>query len=350
MNLREHISEISRGIEENRFVNEASVSQGIVLRLLGALGWPTYDTQVVWPEYTIEGMRVDYALCHPKGKPLIFVEVKRVGQTNNAEKQLFEYSFHLGIPMAVLTDGIEWHFFLPGERGQYQERRVYKLDILERDADEIVERLNRYLAYEAVCRKEAIQAAREDYRNVSKHRELVKTLPDAWKKLVEEPDELLVELMADKVESLCGYKPDTTMVIEFLAKEVKRTDRKSIPQKNSVIHDDEKSIAPPDEKEYSSIFPCVDRTSLPAGLADVLEISLEVLINGKDYNDAVRDLCERRQLKSIHTIYDKCTRHIGLNTEEFRELLRNRAELSRHLKRRFPGSTQQIDNCFGEIV
>ncbi len=60
--------------------NEAAVSQGIVLRLLQAIGWPAYDTQVVWPEYSLSGRRVDFALCHPPAKPIAFVEVKQVGQ------------------------------------------------------------------------------------------------------------------------------------------------------------------------------------------------------------------------------------------------------------------------------
>ena len=65
MELTQHLEEIRSGIKAGRFPNEASVSQGIVLRLLMALGWPTWDTQVVWPEYALEGRRVDFALCHP---------------------------------------------------------------------------------------------------------------------------------------------------------------------------------------------------------------------------------------------------------------------------------------------
>ncbi|EQD78280.1 Type I restriction enzyme R protein N terminal domain protein, partial [mine drainage metagenome] len=115
---------------------EASVQQGIVLRLLHALSWPSYDTQIVCPEYSLEGRRVDYALCHPPGKPIAFVEVKQIGQSEGAERQLFEYAFHVGVPLAILTDGQEWNFFLPGEQGDYGERRVYKLDIVERDISE----------------------------------------------------------------------------------------------------------------------------------------------------------------------------------------------------------------------
>ncbi len=60
MDLKQHIEEIRNGITSGRFANEASVSQGIVLRLLSALSWPCYDIQIVCPEYSLAGGRVDY--------------------------------------------------------------------------------------------------------------------------------------------------------------------------------------------------------------------------------------------------------------------------------------------------
>ena len=216
MNLEQHIEEIRSGIKSARFANEASVSQGIVLRLLHALGWPAYDMQVIIPEYALEGRRVDFALCHPAGKPVAFIEVKQLGQSEGAERQLFEYAFHRGIPLAILTDGQEWNFFLPAEQGDYGERRVYKLDIVERDVSECALRLNRYLRYEAVASGVAMEAARADYRNVSRDRQIKTALPQAWMRLVKEEDELLLELIADRVESLCGFKPDPDLVADFL--------------------------------------------------------------------------------------------------------------------------------------
>lgn len=216
MSLEQHIKEIRAGIKAGRFANEASVSQGIVLRILHALSWPSYDTQIVCPEYSLEGRRVDFALCHPPGKPITFIEVKQIGQSEGAERQLFEYAFHVGVPLAILTDGQEWNFFLPGEQGDYGERRVYKLDIVERDIAECVSRLSRYLKYDAIVSGAAIEAAREDYRNVSRDRQMKATLPKAWAKLVEEEDELLLELVADRVESLCGFKPEPDTVARFL--------------------------------------------------------------------------------------------------------------------------------------
>jgi hypothetical protein len=216
MNLRDRIDDIRGAIRSGRFGNEASISQGIVLPLLQSLDWPIFDTSIVSPEYALEGSRADYALCHPAGKPIAFIEVKRLGQSDGAEKQLFEYAFHKGVQLAILTDGQEWNFFLPAEQGDYGERRVYKLDIVEREIEESVRRLTRYLMYESVRGGEAIDAARDDYRNAARQRQMIDTMPHAWASLLQDGDELLLELLADRVESLCGYKPDADAVANFL--------------------------------------------------------------------------------------------------------------------------------------
>ena len=94
------------------------------------------------------------------------------------------------------------YFYLPGEQGDYEERRVCKLDLLERDIDESKTRLERYLKYEAVKSGKAVESARSDYKDVSKGRQIKETLPNAWKRLIEDPDELLVELLSDRVADM----------------------------------------------------------------------------------------------------------------------------------------------------
>lgn len=218
--VKQHVEDIREGLRAGRFQNEAAVSQGVVLRLLSALGWPAYDTQIVCPEYALEGRRVDFALCHPAAKSRVFIEVKQVGQGDGGERQLFEYAFHKGVPLVILTDGREWNFFLPAEAGDYGERRVYKLDLIERDVQESVRRFERYLKYDAVCSGVALTAARDDYQDVARARQIRDALPQAWLKLVEEEDELLLDLLADRVESLCGYKPDPDTVARFLVESI----------------------------------------------------------------------------------------------------------------------------------
>lgn len=218
MTLKEHVDAIRNGLREGLFTNEAQVSHGIVGRLLDALDWPRYNTKIVTPEYSVQGTRVDFALCHPQSKPVIFIEVKKVGQIDEkGERQLFEYAFHEGVPVAVLTDGKEWHFFYPSGQGNYNERRVCKLDLMTGDNEESTVRLNRYLNYQSIRTGDAFQAIAHDYQNVSRQQQIEMSLPEAWKKLVEEADEFLLEVVAEKTESLCGYKPTGEQVLNFLS-------------------------------------------------------------------------------------------------------------------------------------
>lgn len=224
MTLKEHIEDIQIRLEQNKFTSEAAVRQGIIDRLLGALAWPTHETEVVFPEYGVEERKVDYALCHPPGRPRVFIEVKRVGYIEGAEEQLFGYAFHEGVPIAILTDGQKWRFFHPTGEGKFRERKVHELDLIESNNEENVERLNRYLNYEAVRKGDAITAIKNDYQNVSKQREIEGRLPEAWSKLLQDEDEFLLETMIDKTESLCGARPATEQVLSFLKSLERKTE------------------------------------------------------------------------------------------------------------------------------
>lgn len=223
MTLKAHIDDIREGLEKRRYPNEAAVSQGIVLRLLNVLAWPTYDTQVVIPEYGVKRTRVDYALCHPPSKPIVFIEVKQVGNIEGAEEQLFRYASHEGVPIAILTDGQKWRFFHPMGQEYYKERKVHELDLTESDSEESVNRLDRYLNYESIRTGEAVKAIEDDYRKVSQQRQVKIRLPEAWSKLVEEADKCLLHAVAEKTEGLCGHRPTDEQVLNFL----KSLDRKT---------------------------------------------------------------------------------------------------------------------------
>lgn len=72
------IEKIREGLKAGSFQNEAAITQGVVIRLLRALGWPDFDTHVVCPQFAVEGRRIDLALCHPPNKARVFIEVKAV--------------------------------------------------------------------------------------------------------------------------------------------------------------------------------------------------------------------------------------------------------------------------------
>lgn len=227
MSISDQVEKVKEALRRGDYTSEAAVSQGIVLPMFHGLGWPIFEPTVVVPEYSVEGRRVDFALCHPAKHPAVFVEVKKVGFTEGADRQLFEYAFFVGVPMAILTDGQEWSFYLPAEQGRFDERRVYKVDLLERTTEESVERLIRYLDYGRTCSGEALKAARSDYKNVARDREIDRTFAKAWASLLEARDSLLLEMLAEKVEDLCGYKPDLDTCGQFIEIYAKGTISKS---------------------------------------------------------------------------------------------------------------------------
>jgi hypothetical protein len=217
MSLENTLSDITTRLRQGRFPNEQAISQGIVLRVLQELSWDTWDTNIVWPEYKTGEGRVDFALCHPPSKPADFIEVKQPGKAEESVRQVFEYAFHDGVPFVVLTDGRTWSFYLPGEQGSYEDRRVYKLDLYERPPAEAAEILRRYLECSKVQSGEALETARKEYRNRNRRSQAKAAIPEAWRELVEKGNEDLVDLVASAVESKTGVRPDNDEVAEFLA-------------------------------------------------------------------------------------------------------------------------------------
>jgi predicted type IV restriction endonuclease len=217
MPLEATLTDILARLRQGRFPNEQAISQGIVLRVLQELGWDTWDTAVVWPEYQTGQGRADFALCHPPSKPAIFIEVKQPGKAEDAVRQALEYAFHTGVPFIVLTDGRTWSFYLPAEQGSYEDRRVYKLDLYERPPAEAADTLTRYLARARVESGEALETARKEYRSRNRRSQARAAIPEAWRELVQKGDEQLVELLVSAVESKAGVRADDDDVAEFLA-------------------------------------------------------------------------------------------------------------------------------------
>lgn len=217
MSLESTLSDIIARLRQGRFPNEQSISQGIVLRILQELAWDTWDTAIVYPEYRTTEGRADFALCHPANRPAIFIEVKAPGRAEDAVRQALDYAFHSGgVPFVILTDGKTWSFYLTMEQGSYEDRRVYKLDLFERDPAEACAILKKYLTHESVASGLSLETARAEYRNRNRRAQARAAIPEAWAELVEKGEELLVELLANTVESKAGVRPDEDDVTTFL--------------------------------------------------------------------------------------------------------------------------------------
>lgn len=198
-------------------LNEAQVSQGPVRSILQALGWDTFDVDSVIPEYTVGKRRVDYALKANPSNTDVFLEIKAPGKADDAaDQQLFEYAFHEGVPFAVLTDGRVWNFYLPSGQGNYQDRRLFKLDIVERELSEACERLRRYLDFARTKSGLARADAVKEYADGFQKTKVKSLIPKVWQDLLAEPDDLLCDVLIEAVEVEAGQRPLREDVIKYL--------------------------------------------------------------------------------------------------------------------------------------
>ena len=197
-------------------LSEAQVSQGPVKSILQALGWDTFDIDCVIPEYSVGSRRVDYAL-KASPTPNVFLEIKAPGKADDdADKQLFEYAFHEGVPFAVLTDGRVWNFYLPSGQGSYQDRRLFRLDIIDKTLAECVEKFTLYLNFERVQNGSARDDATKEYADTFQNKKIKELIPKVWKDLLAEPDELICDALIEAVEAEGGKRPSREHVVEFL--------------------------------------------------------------------------------------------------------------------------------------
>ena len=191
MTLEAKLKDIQEKLGDDRnFPNESSISQGIVLPILQELNWDIFDTKVVRPESITQGKdKADFALYDDRDNLKVFIEVKRLGGVDQkAEKQVMGYAHDKKVQIAVLTDGRIWSFYLPFEKGSYEEIRVFKLDLSEHSAhspQESSEVLQRYLERDRVVSGEARETARVIL--------FLKQLPDRWKWMVGVVDEAIAK-------------------------------------------------------------------------------------------------------------------------------------------------------------
>ena len=187
-----------------------------MLRLLSLAGWDTFDVSQVVPEYTVGTRRVDYAL-RPGSPNAVFIEVKRPGENlERHQQQLLEYCFQEGVKLAVLTNGRTWWLYLPLQAGSWEQRRFLTIDLEVQESNVVERRFLEYLSPERVGSGQAVGDAEALVESQQRAEIIGKTIAAAWTQIIETPDELLVDLISETTERICGFKPEPELVEQFL--------------------------------------------------------------------------------------------------------------------------------------
>ena len=202
-------------------LDESATKQSVILRLLSLFGWDPFDPSQVVPEYTVGTRRVDFALL-PGSANAVFIEVKRPSENlENHQQQLLEYCFQEGVKLAALTNGRIWWLYLPLQSGSWEQRRFLTIDLESQGPDVVEQRFTEYLSQEKVISGRAVSDAEDLVRSRQRADVAGKAIVQAWKQIVEAPDEILVDLISETTERICGFKPELELVEQFLLRSVR---------------------------------------------------------------------------------------------------------------------------------
>lgn len=218
--MEDQLKSFIKGIKAERRIvsfDEAAVKQAIVLPLLQLLGWNTHNIDEVTPEFLIENRRVDYALRLNDSNE-VFLEVKKPGlELEKYQEQLLDYSFRQGVELAVLTNGVTWWLYLPMKKGDWKARKFYTIDIIQQEATDVTQKFAHLLSKDKVNSSDAMKNAEIIYKGRLKKETVEKTLPEAWNKIIREPNSLLLDLIEEITERICGFKPDDSDIKKFIS-------------------------------------------------------------------------------------------------------------------------------------
>jgi len=196
--------------------DEAATKQGIVLPILNALGWNVFDVEEVVPELRVHGGRVDYCLNAGQNKR-VFLEVKPpTTDLGQHEEQILKYAYAEAAELCVLTNGVSWWLYLPMLQVEWSGRKFFVIDIKAQKTRSVAEHFVSFLARRAVESGDALRRARAMHESREKKRKISEAMPQAWRSILSEPDDLLVEIVQERVARLCGHTPELADIAAFI--------------------------------------------------------------------------------------------------------------------------------------
>ena len=301
--------------------DESSTKQGIILPTLSYLGWNTSSMSEVRPEYPVNGKKVDY--CMTSGITDVFMEVKKIGEKlEKHSEQLLQYSFKKGVELSILTNGLDWWFYLPLKKSSWSDRRFLVIDIKSEEVNKSVETFKNILSKENIKNKTAIEYANNLFDENMRRQTVEIALPNVWQNLMNDFDSPFIKMFIQQTEEKSGVRPTISEVREFIYN----------------------SIAQKSKQEDISRYRYFDAKP---SIAHVLEVCWLFYKFNIEYKQAVTLVAHKRGLYAT-TVIDQCTRRLGLKVDDFRYYLKNRKKLISFLKEKFSKHSEQIENYLGE--
>jgi predicted type IV restriction endonuclease len=202
-------------------LDESSIKQTIVMRLLFLLGWDIFNVDEVNSNYKAKNHPIDYSL-RLKSSNKIFINVRKMGKALDKSQQLLlESASKEGVEFTIFTNGLLWWFYLMIDKENWEQKNFCSLDFLNQKADDITDQLENFLARAPVSSGKALALAENILKK--RHQKLIEeTIPAAWTKILSEPSDALVNLLIETTEKICGYPAERDAAVKFLSEGLNR--------------------------------------------------------------------------------------------------------------------------------
>lgn len=192
--------------------SEIATRMWAVHPILEALGWRLHAPEEFVPKHPAAGGSPYYCL-RDGGRTLALIDSRRAGTDLTGEQERIPASSAAeAAPLAALTDGLTWLFYLPERMDPNDPQPFFRVDCRGQDPARAAAGLERFLGRGASLGGGALAAARDE----SGRRERARAALDAaWEHMLSDPDGLVRDLLAETARE-AGAEPDRETVSDFL--------------------------------------------------------------------------------------------------------------------------------------
>jgi len=138
---------------------------------------------------------------------------------------------------------------------------------------------------------------------------------------------ILIDQKTPELDYICKKMPFQTQTIEF----------KTYARENIGIGVHIHEFQPLFEKKIEirpTTRPRIPSEEGPRKLAEVIEVA-GLVFRGEQLNKAFKNIANQRGVNES-TVRDKCTRQLGINTQQFREMIQDKNRFIKFLKEKYP--------------
>jgi len=269
--LGKDIDDIRRMLKANLFQDEQHVRFSLVGRICQSLGWNIWDPSEFYTEYKVKKIppknlskdvtgKVDIALFIPEKTSEgaeVFIEVKTAGRLEyemvSGELQLLTYNTYHKSAISILTDGIQWRFYLPTAGGDFDDRLFNELNLRDDDPDEVCRVFEQVLKKDNF-RKKAVDTAEA----MRKERKKIISI-----NLIKDDAGIIAEKLDQPIHIIAQRLLKTKYKLSMPLEEIEALWERTIPGSSKL------STPSPDIKAPTTPDPPKGRNGLPPKPADI---------------------------------------------------------------------------------